>query len=132
MNKRVVAVNFRTSSSDEVYGGKDYHFYSLDDVHTGDKVVVETVNGLTIGRVSRLLPDNESKYANKWIVQKIDTKAYSERVEKEEKLADLKAQLSYKLSLDSEREYYKELQNYSGSEDVRILAEEISKMTEMW
>lgn len=61
---------------------KRYDFFATEDLelHVGDKVVVDTVNGLVLGEVKGFKA--RSKFANNFIVCKVDVAAHEEKLEK--------------------------------------------------
>ena len=132
MNKQIVAVKFRIErNNEEIYGGREYHFFSLEDVYPGDIVVVNTVNGLRLASVSRLVDhSSEKSYANKWIVQKVDKEKYLEKVKEEERISDLKARLNVELSKKNEKEHYQSiLDSPESSENAKELARQILELS---
>jgi len=77
------------------YGqSKKYEFKTDIELQVGDKVVCDTAMGYTVADVVEIKED--SSIAKKWIVSKIDLTAHLIRLEKEKKLAEIKAKLDRK------------------------------------
>jgi len=95
MKKTVARITFPgTTYSAE----KKYNFQtSILDLEKGDKVVVDTVNGLVIAEFDSYdeLGFGESgvKVPSKWVVQKIDVTAHNTRVEAAAKVIKIKAMM---------------------------------------
>lgn len=88
MEKKIISVKF-----DDLPRSKEYAFATFIEVKVGDLVVVDTINGFTIGTVTNLtgaLPDNK---VLKEVVDVIDVSAFNVRKEKAEKMAKLKAKM---------------------------------------
>lgn len=130
MKKTVVGVKLYDTLRRE-YSQKEYHFFALDDVVSGDLVVVETVNGFTIGKISKHIGLHEKNFASKYIVQIIDKDSYLEKVKEAEKTESMKAKLNSILEQESEKQHYLNVaKDLSNSEEVRGLALQlIEKMT---
>ena len=62
--------------------GKTYNYLTdLENLKLGDKVIVDSSNGLGIANVIQYTDKTDSTW-NSWIVQKIDLEAHEERKEK--------------------------------------------------
>lgn len=118
MIKRTAAVKFQKEYSG--YGEKEYHFFVLNDIQKDDIVVLDTANGLRLGKVSRFVEASETNYANKYIVQKVDLESYKQKVADEESRSDLVAALEYEVSRASETAYYETL--IAESKDAKVIA----------
>lgn len=68
-NRKFVAVHFPNSD-------QRYDFFTVLNLEKGDKVVVNTINGFAIAIVRCMLP--KSKYANNWVVQKVDVEGFEQ------------------------------------------------------
>ena len=78
------------------YGYKEYNFKcDVPDIKVGDMVVVESSNGLSVAKVTKIDPENTYS-ATKWVVSKVYMEEYTARVEKEKKLAEVKKRLNAK------------------------------------
>lgn len=126
MQKLVAGVVLQNAEKNAVkpFGDKEYHYFVLSDVSPGDLVVLDTASGYRIGKVCRLLPIGESKYASKFIIQKVDLDGYTKQIEKLEELNHLEAALHAELVKESEETYYKGLLA-SENETIRSLAQSI-------
>jgi hypothetical protein len=114
----VIGVKF-----DDAPYSKEYDFkYDKDDLKVGDMVVVDTVNGLQVAKVStiiKLAVGESYDKAKKWVVQKIDLAEHNARLEREQKIADLKKQL------EARRKMLEDIAIYE------MLAKEDPKMSEL-
>lgn len=128
MNKRIAGVKFQKEFGG--YGDREYHFFVLEDVEKDDLVVVDTVNGVRLGKVSRFVNQNEKQYANKYIIQKVDMESYTKKVEEAERQADLIARLENEMKRTEETNRYKTIIKESSDESVIALAKEILKNLE--
>lgn len=100
------------------YTSKGYNFQTSDTLlEEGDKVVVDTANGLLVGTFQGYTED--AVKATKWLIQKINLIEHLERVEKENKLKELKKKM------DARRKKVEELEIYE------ILAGKDSDMAEL-
>lgn len=86
MTKKYADVQF-----DNAPFSKLYQFLTdIEDLKSGDKVVVDTKNGLTIATVDSIGDNpNPGIKAFKWVVQKVDLSAHEARIERERQLAAL-------------------------------------------
>ena len=126
MQKLVASVVLQNAEKNALkpFGDKEYHYFILNDVLPGDLVVLETLSGFRLGKVSKVFSAIEPNMASKFIVQKIDLESYRNQVIQMEELNKLQAQLHLELSKASEDEYYKSLLT-SDNEKVRELAQKI-------
>lgn len=100
---------------------KKYVFRNdIADLQIGDKVVVETQHGFSVGTVKSFL--ETSKIGTKFVVQKIDVEAHNKRLEREKKLATVKAKMEERRQKLQEIEIYKILAK-EDSEMAKLLAE---------
>lgn len=84
-NKAIAVIQFPS-------GYKNYHFKNhVEDLSIGDQVVCDTVQGLSVGRVTGF--KDSSAQATKWIVQKIDLVEHAARVEKQKQVDALKKKM---------------------------------------
>lgn len=67
--RKYVAAIFPNSS-------KPYDFFTVLNLKRGDKVVVNTVHGLAIATVDRML--SRSSKANNWVIQRVDIEAFEQ------------------------------------------------------
>ncbi|MDT8900959.1 hypothetical protein [Anaeroselena agilis] len=73
------------------YNGKLYDFKTdIADLQKGDVVVVDTINGMLIGKVVGYTDDTK---ATKWVIDKVDTTAHKARLERDKQLAALRKKL---------------------------------------
>lgn len=88
---KIIRVIFGTD-----YKQRDYAYFTDDDtIEVGDTVVVDAPSsGLTCVKVVSLTETVESvERVGKWIVQKVDTKPYCARLEKEGRRKVLRAKI---------------------------------------
>ncbi|WP_324658944.1 hypothetical protein [Bacillus cereus] len=114
--KKFVEVTFDNNTYSKKYVFKN----DITDLVIGDKVVVETANGLSVATISGFL--ETSKIGTKFVVQKIDMVAHNNRLEKEKKLATVKAKMEERRKKLQEIEIYKILAK-EDSEMAKLLAE---------
>lgn len=135
MNKQIIGVKFQeltiANRGGDIrkvlkFSDKEYHYFSLSDVKVDDLVIVETINGLRIGKVSQIL--SESNYASAHVIQKIDLQSYQDRVERFEKAETIKAQLNTELKKQQEIKLYESIATDSDDESIKALAEEYLEM----
>ncbi|PHE70544.1 hypothetical protein [Bacillus wiedmannii] len=112
MTRKIIAVQFIGTPF------KSYNFLTdMEDLKKGEKVVVDTVNGLAIAEVEKYVEYPTGKVpASKWIVQKIDTTSHEKRLENERLMNGLK------LKMESRRKQLEEIQIY------QLLAKEDPEM----
>lgn len=97
MKKTVALITFPLTSG--TFGTpKKYNFQtSILDMVKGDKVVVDTVNGLVIAEFDSYdelgFGETGAKVPSKWVVQKIDVTAHNARVEAAAKAIKIKAMM---------------------------------------
>lgn len=109
MKKTVARITFPgTTYSAE----KKYNFQtSILDLEHGDKVVVDTVNGLVIAEFDSYddlgFGETGIKVPSKWVVQKIDVTAHNTRVEAQIKLEKIKAMMEARRKKSEEITVYK-------------------------
>jgi hypothetical protein len=99
-------------------GYKNYHFKNdIEDLKKGDTVVVDTINGMAVGLVVGF--EDASVKAEKWVVQKVDLEKHLERIERENKIKELKRKM------EKRRKELEDIQLYV------MLAKEDQEMAEM-
>lgn len=99
---------FAVVSFDKDGNGKGYAFKNdIEGLAIGDIVVVDTRFGVSIAYVQEFVV--ESKVATKFIIQKVDLEAHTERLEKEKKLAEMKAKMEARRKELQELEVYQVL-----------------------
>lgn len=125
LNQYVIGVKY----DDNPYG-TEYDFkYECEviDIKVGDKVVVESRNGLgiaTVKTVIRLAVGEKYEKATAWVVQKIDMTTHNQRKFREKEAKKLKARLDerrkqveesvvYNLLAQSDPEFAKMLSEYA-------------------
>lgn len=92
----------------------------MEDLKKGNKVVVDTVNGLAIAEVEKYVDFPKGDVpASKWIVQKIDTTSHELRLQNERRMNGLKRKM------ESRRKQLEEFQIY------QLLAKEDPEMQAM-
>lgn len=112
--ENIVLVEFPTSY-------KEYAFRNdIEGIKAGDKVVVDTANGFVVADVTGV--DVASNKASKYVVQKIDTEAHEKRLEKANKLKELKAKMEDRRKKLQEIEIYQILAK-EDDEMAALLAE---------
>lgn len=117
--KKFVNVNFDNSPFSSP-SFKSYQFATdIEDLKAGDKVVVDTRNGLTIAQVEKYAEPNPSLKEFKWVVQKIDIDKHEQRLEKQRQLAALRRKM------ESRRKQLEEVQIF------QLLAKEDEGMKEL-
>lgn len=120
----IVLITFKGNTSYIHYEFKN----DIVGLEEGDKVVVDTVHGLTVGTVQGFKDPAKSK-ATKWVVQKIDTTAHEARLEKERKLSDIKAKLEERRKKLEKFEVYQLLAKSDPT--MEALLNEFKALTEM-
>lgn len=92
MKQRIVSIQFKHAYDKEEWGQKEYHYLTtLNDLTAGDLVVVETINGYSVAKVVRYI--SNSSHAFRYVIQKVDVEAHEEMLEKEMKLAFIRAEI---------------------------------------
>ncbi|HDR3499677.1 TPA: hypothetical protein QCN48_005142 [Bacillus toyonensis] len=114
--KKFVEVTFDNNAYSKKYVFKN----DIEGLAVGDKVVVETANGFSVATINNFL--ETSKIGTKFVVQKIDVEAHNTRLEKEKKLATVKAKMEERRKKLQEIEIYKILAK-EDSEMATLLAE---------
>lgn len=77
MSKRVALIKFPRGSFEQEYS----YFTDIEDLRKDDVVVVPAGNTYGIGIFQRYTSNNiHTKNATKWIVEKVDIKAYEEKI----------------------------------------------------
>lgn len=120
--KRAVAIKFQESRGG--FSEKGYHFFTLDDTLTiDDLVVVDTVNGFSLGKVDEILKPENPHQANKYVIQKIDFASHNQNVKEEENRLLLQEKLRVQQQTESSR--LAQIKNYesiiSNTTDVHII-----------
>lgn len=112
--ENIVLVEFPTSY-------KEYAFRNdIEGIEVGDKVVVDTAGGIVVAEVTKV--DVVSNKASKYVVQKIDTAAHEKRLEKANKIKELKAKMEERRKKLQEIEIYQILAK-EDDEMAALLAE---------
>ncbi|MGD2330696.1 hypothetical protein [Bacillus amyloliquefaciens] len=112
--ENIILVEFPTSY-------KEYAFRNdIEGIEVGDKVVVDTSNGFVVAEVTKV--DVVSNKASKYVVQKIDIEAHEKRIEKANKLIELKAKMEDRRKKLQEIEIYQILAK-EDDEMAALLAE---------
>lgn len=105
--------------------GQMYDFLTdIEDLKKGDQVVVESSRGLGIATVQAI--KNHSAKATKWVVQRVDLEAHNERIEREEKLKELRAKMEKRYKEISEIALFEKLA--SEDDDMKILVDEFKSL----
>ncbi|MCZ4246850.1 hypothetical protein BXO87_01740 [Bacillus sp. GZB] len=87
---------------------KHYDFKNcLEGISIGDSVVVDTRNGVRAGTVVGF--KNNSKLADRWVIQRVDLEGHKERLEKEKEKNSLKIQMENRRKELEELEVYQSL-----------------------
>lgn len=125
LNQYIIGVKY----DDNIYG-KEYDFkYECEviDIKVGDKVIVESRNGLgiaTVKTVIRLAVGEKYEKATAWVVQKVDMEAHNRRKFREKEAKKLKRKLDerrqqveesivYNMLAQSDPEFAKMLSDYA-------------------
>lgn len=113
--ERVAVVEFINNT----YGSSKQYFFKidLDEVMSGDLVVVDTANGYQVVKVLGFQDLN--KLATKWVVSKVDLESHQIRLEKEKKVELLKQKM------EKRRKQIEEIQIY------RMMAQEDTEMAKL-
>lgn len=119
MSKSFVKVQFKGAYSDD-YTGKEYEFGTYDKLEVGDMVVVDTVNGLGIAKVSQI--DTAGLNSYKLVICKVDLKQHEVRVQKEKLKAEIEAKMKARLEESIKLETYRKIAE-SDSEMKKLLTE---------
>lgn len=91
---------------DNGWNNKVYRFKTgIETLEAGDKLVVDTANGLVIGTVKDYVEDYAK--ATKWVIQKIDLTEHEERVERSRRIKEVKRQLTLRRKEIEEQEVMK-------------------------
>jgi len=100
---------------------KIYYFKTdIEDLNEGDIVVIDSNNKLKLAEVVEADPKlNENFVVKKWVVDKVDTTKYNERIQKEKRLKELKNKI------DKRRKELEEIQI------LEMLAEKDDEMRQM-
>ncbi|MCY7861080.1 hypothetical protein [Bacillus haynesii] len=118
--KRVAVVKFDS-------GYKSYDFKNdIKEIELGDKAVVKTSLGFTVGNVVDF--KLESRLASEWVIQRVDTESYENRLQKEKRKKELKALMERRSKELEELEAYKKLgENDNTMSDLVKEYEELTK-----
>lgn len=110
-----VKVRFRQTFSDTTYGSKQYDYLSLEPLEEEDLVVVETQNGLSVAKVTRICTGLDSFKGHKFVVQKISTKEVEAYKLKVAKVEMIKAEIDEKVR---ERLYLQQVEALASEDPV--------------
>ncbi|MHC5291058.1 hypothetical protein ACYSTM_21120 [Bacillus licheniformis] len=120
--EKCVLVSFEDSFSNKQYAFKN----DIEGLEVGDKVVVDTVHGFVVATVAKL--DHQHSKATKYVVQKIDVEAHQKRVEKENKIKEIRSKL------EARRKQLEEIQIYRilsmEDEEMAVLLNELEKVSQ--
>lgn len=111
MSKKVVIVTFPNTDRYSSSFGKKYNFLTdVENLQTGDKLIVDTVNGLQIADFVKYnelgFGETGVKTPVKWVIQKIDLDAHKKRVEAAIKAEKIKQMMEKKRKAAQEIEIY--------------------------
>ncbi len=123
MSRKYVTVMFTSNSH------KEYTYLTDLDLAPDDKVIVDSPHdGFVVVTVIKVrgIPKHQLSKATKWVVQKVDTAAYEERVKKQEVIQEIKNKLAERREEMEELLIYKTL----AKEDVEIknLLDELNEL----
>lgn len=85
-------------------GYKKYDFLNDIDLSVGDDVVVDTAQGIQLAVVVGF--KDISNTASKWVIQKVDLKNHTVRLEKEKKKKEIMTKLEVRRKAAQELEVY--------------------------
>ena len=110
--KKVAVVTFPDTDRFSSSFGKEYNFVTdLADLQKGEKVVVDTANGLKVVDFVRYddlgFGETGVKTPSRWVIQKIDIEAHNKRIEAAAKIEKLK------VMMEAERKKAQELEIYA-------------------
>ncbi len=133
-NKKVAVATFPNQSQYASSYGKEYNFVTdLEGLVKGDKIVVDTVNGIQIAEFIKYdslgFGEEGKKMPVKWVVQKIDLEGHNQRVEAAAKVQKLKAMMEAKRKKAQELEIYEILAK--NDPDMAKLVEEFKSLQEV-
>lgn len=124
MSKSVVVVKFQENPY------KEYHFFTEFDHTVGQKVVVDTVNGLQVAVVAAVRVDSQGDTkATKWVVDVVDIgniKRHVDRQETERRVKEIKAEMLKRRKKLEDVEVYELLA--SKDTGMRRLLEELNSL----
>ncbi|HLO11520.1 MAG TPA: hypothetical protein VK190_04625 [Pseudoneobacillus sp.] len=137
MTKFVVTVKFPYSTNGySAPSNKTYNFLTdTDKLVTGEKVVVDTVNGLTIAEVVGYSPSDQEfgeTFGNKlakWVIQKIDLTAHEERLANAKRIEELKKKMEIRRKKAAELEIYEILAK--ADPEMALLLKEFKNLQEV-
>jgi len=114
-----MVLNYVGVKFDEVYGKVYYFMNDIEGLQVGDLVVVDTQQGYQVATIKAISDTLPVKNVVKWVVQKVDLARHLERVEKQQKIDELKKKM------EQRRKQLEEIQIY------RLLAQEDESMREL-
>lgn len=123
MNIQIVAVKIdkTTLPSGQGYDSiKEFHYKSFDKLKVGDRVLVLTKYGFRTGVVTQILL--KSNYAELFVIQKIDLKEYTEKVENYKETERLKKEITTELEKQQEYSKYRNLAQFGETQEIKDLA----------
>lgn len=109
MSKQFIKVSVRFKSYNSVqFDGAVYDYLTeIDDLETGDLVVVETRYGLAVAQIFEV--GISSTKAKSFVVQKIDYSRIQEIHSREQRLKEIEKELEKRLKEQSRRKIFEQL-----------------------
>ena len=116
-----VAVVFKTDKgTSQVY----HYLTDLEDLNTGDYVVVHSKNGYGVAEVQGYVP--VTKIATAWVVQKVDINAYEERQARLKAIKKLETEIEAACAVHNKLSLWKQLAQ--DNQDVRVMVERLEEL----
>ncbi len=126
MSKTYVKVQFKDAYANK-FGDKEYTFGTYKKLEVEDIVVVDTVNGVALGKISDIdvaPPDGVGTF--RLVICKVNLDEHLEFVRKEAKIEEIKKKLETRFEESSRMETYKRLSE--NDPVMKSLLEELSKL----
>lgn len=134
MSKKVAVVTFPNTDRFASSYNKKYNFVTdIENLEKGDKVVVDTVNGLGIAEFVSYddlgFGNSGAKTPTRWVIQKVDLDAYTKRIEALERVRKLKTLMEAERKKAQELEIYEILAKQNPA--LADLVKEYKELTEV-
>ena len=92
--KALISVHEGNKAKQTEYGGKEYAYFTNLDVKAGDLVVAKSKHGFDIVQVVGVSNPDQAKYANAWLVSKVDQEAHKELIDNEQSRHDMRLRIA--------------------------------------
>ena len=126
MGKTYVKVQFKDAYANK-FGDKKYVFGTYGKLEVGDVVVVDTVNGVALGKISNINVVPPCGVGTlRLVICKVNFDEHLELVRKEAKIEEIKKKLETRFEENSRMETYKKLSE--NDPVMKALLEELSKL----